>query len=79
MFGTMMVKMGDAEGMVSGAVSTTAATIRPALQLLRTPKLVSSVFFMLLPDKVLVYGDCAVNVHPTSEQVSISIHIIMGG
>lgn len=64
MFGVMMVAMGDAAGMVSGAIHTTAATIRPAMQVLKTPNLVSSVFFMCLPDKVLVYGDCAVNVSP---------------
>ncbi|KAK9820016.1 hypothetical protein WJX72_005170 [[Myrmecia] bisecta] len=71
-WGTMMVRCGDADGMVSGATHTTANTIRPALQLLRTPdrRLVSSVFFMCLPDKVLVYGDCAVNVDPTAEELA---------
>lgn len=52
MFGVMMVAMGDANGMVSGAIHTTAATIRPAMQVLKTPNLVSSIFFMCLPDKV---------------------------
>ena len=71
-FGTMMVREGDADGMVSGSICTTAATIRPALQVLKTPKrtLVSSIFFMCLPDKVLVYGDCAVNVEPTAEELA---------
>lgn len=72
----IQVHQGDADGMVSGAAHTTADTVRPALQLLpsKTPagknRLVSSVFFMLLPDKVLVYGDCAVNVNPTSEELA---------
>jgi len=52
MFGVMMVAMGDAGGMVSGSIHTTAATIRPAMQVLKTPNLVSSIFFMCLPDKV---------------------------
>lgn len=73
-FATTAVLNGDADGMVSGATHTTANTIRPALQLLRTNSgpqaLVSSVFFMCLPDKILVYGDCAVNVSPTSEQLA---------
>mmetsp|Transcript_19762 Transcript_19762/g.42933 ORF Transcript_19762/g.42933 Transcript_19762/m.42933 type:complete len:768 (-) Transcript_19762:957-3260(-) len=72
-FGVMMVHCGDADGMVSGAIHTTAATIRPAMQVLKLPgvsTLVSSVFFMCLPDRVLVYGDCAVNVHPTSEELA---------
>lgn len=72
-FGTMMVQMGDAQGMVSGAVHTTAATIRPALQVIKTKpgtSVVSSVFFMSLPDRVLVYGDCAVNPNPNSEQLA---------
>jgi phosphate acetyltransferase len=72
-FGTMMVDTGHADGMVSGAVHTTADTIRPALQLIRTREgvsIVSSVFFMCLPDRVLVYGDCAVNVEPDAEQLA---------
>jgi phosphate acetyltransferase len=72
MFGTMMVRQGDADAMVSGATCTTAATIRPAMQVLKTPQrtLISSVFFMCLPDKVLVYGDCAVNVDPSAEELA---------
>jgi phosphate acetyltransferase len=69
----MMVDTGHADGMVSGAVHTTADTIRPALQLIRTREgvsIVSSVFFMCLPDRVLVYGDCAVNVEPDAEQLA---------
>lgn len=69
-FGVMMVATADADGMVSGAIHTTAATIRPAMQVLKTNSLVSSVFFMCLPDKVLVYGDCAVNVSPSSKELA---------
>lgn len=71
--GTMMLKQGDVHGLVSGAVHTTANTIRPALQLIRTApgsSLVSSVFFMCLPEQVLVYGDCAVNPNPNAEQLA---------
>ena len=63
-FGTMMVYKGDAGGMVSGAAHTTQHTIRPALEFVKTKpgvSIVSSVFFMALSDRVLVYGDCAVN------------------
>ena len=71
MFGTMMVHQDDADGMVSGATCTTAATIRPALQVLRRPGgSVSSLFFMLLPEKVFVYADCAVITDPTVEELA---------
>ncbi|HEX3025106.1 MAG TPA: phosphate acetyltransferase [Chitinophagaceae bacterium] len=72
-FGTMMVYKGDADGMVSGAAHTTQHTIRPALQFVKTKpgvSTVSSVFFMCLPDRVSVFGDCAVNPNPTSEQLA---------
>lgn len=72
-YGTMMVHKGDADGMVSGSVNTTQHTIRPAFEFIRTRSgftVVSSVFFMCLPDKVLVYGDCAVNPNPNAEQLA---------
>ena len=72
--GTMMLAQGDVDGLVSGAVHTTANTIRPAFQLIKTNPsaggLVSSVFFMLLPDQVVVYGDCAVNPDPNTEELA---------
>lgn len=70
---TMMLQLGQVDGLVSGAVNTTANTIRPALQLIKTAEgssLVSSIFFMLLPDQVLVYGDCAINPEPNAEELA---------
>ena len=72
-FGTLMVHSGLADGMVSGSVTTTAATVRPALEIVRTKpgvSVVSSVFFMCLPDRVLVYGDCAINPDPSAPQLA---------
>lgn len=72
-FGTMMVYKGQADGMVSGAVNTTAHTIRPAFQIIKTKagaSIVSSVFLMCLKDRVLVFGDCAVNPNPSAAQLA---------
>ena len=72
-FGAMMMKLGMADGMVSGACHSTAATMRPALQLLKTAPgfdIVSSVFFMLLNDGVKVFGDCAINVAPSADELA---------
>lgn len=72
-FGTMMVHKGHADGMVSGAVHTTKQTILPALQIIKTRpdvSVVSSVFFMCLENRVMVYGDCAINPNPTAEQLA---------
>lgn len=72
-FATMMVQLGYADGMVSGATHTTADTVRPALQIIKTQaniSLVSSVFFMCFDSRVLVYGDCAVNPEPNAQQLS---------
>ncbi len=71
--GTMMLRLDEVDGLVAGARHTTAATLRPALQLLGTAPgagLVSSVFFMCLPDEVVVYGDCAVNPSPSAAQLA---------
>lgn len=72
-FGTMMVHKGMADGMVSGAAHTTQHTIRPALQFIKTKpgfSVVSSIFFMCLEDRVSVFGDCAINPNPTSDQLA---------
>lgn len=71
--GTMMLALDQVDGLVSGAIHTTANTVRPAFQLIKTApeySLVSSVFFMLLPDEVYVYGDCAINPDPNAEELA---------
>jgi phosphate acetyltransferase len=71
--GTMMLALNEVDGLVSGAIHTTANTVRPALQLIKTApgvSLVSSVFFMLMPEQVLVYGDCAINPEPGAEELA---------
>jgi phosphate acetyltransferase len=71
--GTMMLQRGEVDGLVSGAVHTTAGTVRPALQIIGPKpgaRLVSSVLFMCLPDEVVVYGDCAINPQPDAEDLA---------
>jgi phosphate acetyltransferase len=71
--GTMMLQLGEVDGLVSGAMHTTANTIRPAFQLIKYKKdvkLVSSIFFMCLPEQVFVFGDCAVNTNPNAEELA---------
>ena len=71
--GTMMLALDDVDGLVAGALHSTANTVRPAFQLIGTSesaKLVSSIFFMCLPDQVVVYGDCAINPDPNAEQLA---------
>ena len=73
MLGTMMLEAGEVDGLVSGAVHTTANTIRPPLQIIKTApgaSMVSSVFFMCLPDQVLVYGDCAIVPNPSADDLA---------
>ncbi|MBN2689537.1 MAG: phosphate acetyltransferase [Gammaproteobacteria bacterium] len=71
--GTMMVQLDEVDGLVSGAIHSTANTVRPALQLVKTKpdaKLVSSTFFMCLPEQVLAFADCAVNIKPNAEELA---------
>jgi phosphate acetyltransferase len=72
-YGTMMIYKGHADAMVSGAIHSTAATVRPAFEIIKTKpgfSIVSSVFFMCLEDRVLVYGDCAVNPNPNAHELA---------
>jgi phosphate acetyltransferase len=71
--GTVMLAIGEADGLVSGAVHSSANTVRPALKLIKArpgAKVVSSIFFMCLPDQVLIYGDCAINPDPNAEELA---------
>ena len=71
--GTMMLQSDEVDGLVSGAIHSTSDIVRAALQLIKTmpgTNLVSSVFFMCLPEQVLVYGDCSVNTNPTAEELA---------
>ena len=71
-FGTMMVHKGLADGMVSGAAHTTAHTIKPSFQIIKTApgtSVVSSIFLMVMQDRLWAFGDCAVNPNPTAEQL----------
>lgn len=73
MLATMMLKMGEVDGLVSGAIHSTADTLRPALQVIKCApgvKSVSSVFFMCMPGKTYIYGDCAINLNPTAEELA---------
>ncbi|CAL4326240.1 phosphate acetyltransferase [Buchnera aphidicola] len=70
---TLMLESNEVDGLVSGSINTTANTIRPALQLIKTSSntsLVSSIFFMLFPNEVIIYADCAININPTAEELA---------